>query len=596
MLLIDAANVSGGGAVLLQYLINQLLRRQVPFHVLKKSSVALGVAVQNYTNVTVNLLNRRAVLRACIRRVNPTTLLCFGNFPPPFKTQVRTITYVHNLHYLNGHDERPFGLRDKLKRNLRRAYLRANLGHSDVFVVQTPYVQRLFVKTFGVALQNVHVIPFYDEERIRAVANVQPTDGVGKLSNAFLYASGSEPHKNHVNLLRAWQLLHQQGISPTLYLTISPESPYTTLALLRQIEILKQSGVRIENLGYVPYDELLRLTASCTACVFPSVNETVGLGLLEAYWMGNDILAAHRPYLAHVIKPSAQFDPYNPTDIADAVKQHLSGTLPKPELILRNQIDELINLCQQPSNAAEMPSIPSNAIGFYNAIATQFDRKYESSAAFVERFGIWTDLFSRYVNPTDNVMDIGCGSGVFSNYLAQMGCSVIGIDGSVEMIKLCNQKKTSVKACYVVQSLPLPNPDDYDGQDVITASSLLEYIDDMGRILQQIHAMLKPNGLLIASVPNRLSLYRRIERRLFGLTGHPRYFAHIRHVSTDAIFSQQLTNMGFEVLETRHFSGYDPLSRLLKRVLPKQYVNNLFVGVYRKTGNERSERIPTVFP
>ncbi|GAB3640781.1 methyltransferase domain-containing protein [Spirosoma arcticum] len=582
MLLIDAANVSGGGAVLLQCLTSQLLRRQVPFHVLKKSSVVLSVPVQNYTNVNINLLNRWATLGAFIRRVNPTTLLCFGNFPPPFKTHVRTITYVHNLHYLNGHDDRPFGLRDKVKRNLRRTYLRSNLGYSDVFVVQTPYVQQLFVETFGVAPSNVHVLPFYDEDRIRAVADAQPTDGAGK-PWVFLYASGSEPHKNHINLLRAWQLLHQQGISPILYLTISPESPYTTPTLLRQIETLKQSGVRVENLGYVPYDDLLRLTASCTACMFPSVNETVGLGLLEAYWLGNAVLAGRRLFLTHVVKPSIQFDPYNPADIADAVKQYLEGMLPKPELILRNQIDEFIQLLHQPvPNVANVPSTGENAVDFYNAIATQFDSKYESSAAFVERFRIWTDLFNQYVKATDNVMDIGCGSGVFSNYLAQMGCSVIGVDGSAEMIKLCNQKKKLDKAHYVLQSLPIPNPEDYEAQDVIIASSLLEYIGDIGRMLQQIHAMLKPNGLLIVSMPNQLSLYRRIERRLFALTGHPRYFAYIRHVSTEINFNQQLTDLGFEVLETKHFSGYDPLSRILKRVLPLRYVNNLFVGVYRK--------------
>ena len=582
MLLIDAANVSGGGAILLEYLVDHLLRRQVPFHVLKKSSVVLPVSVQNYTDTTVSLLNRRAVLRACIGRVNPTTLLCFGNFPPPFRTHVRTITYVHNLHYLNGHDERLFGLRDKIRRNLRRTYLRANLRHSDVFVVQTPYVQRLFVETYGVASQSVQVLPFYNEERIRAVADAQPTEGADMPAGAFLYASGSEPHKNHVNLLRAWQLLHQQGISPTLYLTVSPESSYSTPALLKQIETLKQAGVAVENLGYVPYDDLLRLTVSCAACVFPSVNETVGLGLLEAYWLGNDILAGRRPYLAYVIKPSAQFDPYDPTDIADAVKQQLSGTLPKPELMLHNQIDAFVELCQQPANAPKAPLIKLNAIDFYNAIAPQFDNRYESSRAFVERYRVWTELFSRHINSTDHVMDLGCGSGVFSSYLAETGCVVTGVDGSAEMIKLCNQKKTVGSARYVVQSLPLSNPADYAAQHVIIASSLLEYIDDVGRMLEQIHAMLKPNGLLIVSMPNRLSLYRRIERRLFALTGYPRYFAHIRHVSTDAIFNQQLTNLGFEVLETKHFSGYDPLSRLLKQVLPKPYVNNLFVGVYRQ--------------
>ena len=231
-----------------------------------------------------------------------------------------------------------------------------------------------------------------------------------------------------------------------------------------------------------------------------------------------------------------------------------------------------------------------NAIDFHNDIATQFDHRYESSRAFGERFRVWTDLFGRYVNATDHVMDLGCGSGIFSTYLANWGCSVIGIDGAVAMIELCNWKKTSANACYIVQSLPLDDTRAFSPQDVIIASSLLEYIDDLERVLYQINALLTPGGLLMVSMPNRLSVYRRVERGLFTLTGYPRYFAHIRHVTTETGFNRQLTGLGFDVLETKYFAGGDPLSRLLRWVLPARYVSNLFVGIYRKT---KSANYPT---
>lgn len=157
-----------------------------------------------------------------------------------------------------------------------------------------------------------------------------------------------------------------------------------------------------------------------------------------------------------------------------------------------------------------------------------------------------------------------------------------GVDGSVAMIGLCDQNKAADEVCFVVQSLPLMNPTAYAGQDVIIASSLLEYVDDLALVLQQTQAMLNTNGLLIVSMPNRISLYRRVERLLFAITGYPRYFAHLRHVSTEIDFNRQLATLGFEVVETVFFSSYDPLSRWLKWILPPPYVNNLFVGVYRK--------------
>src|ERR687885_732686 len=151
-----------------------------------------------------------------------------------------------------------------------------------------------------------------------------------------------------------------------------------------------------------------------------------------------------------------------------------------------------------------------NAVDYHSAIATEFDRRYEISEAFRERYCVWTALFDRYVLPGDRVIDLGCGSGVFSTYLAKKGCFVIGMDGSEKMISLCNQRRTSASERYIVQSLPLPQAGEaaYAGQDVIIASSVLEYIDDMPSLLQQAQRMLKPGGLLMVSMPNQQSVYR----------------------------------------------------------------------------------------
>ena len=62
-----------------------------------------------------------------------------------------------------------------------------------------------------------------------------------------------------------------------------------------------------------------------------------------------------------------------------------------------------------------------NAIDFHNDRALEFDSRYALSKAFQERFHVWTGLFDRYVTPTDQVLDLGCGSGVFSHYLAEKG-------------------------------------------------------------------------------------------------------------------------------------------------------------------------------
>lgn len=226
----------------------------------------------------------------------------------------------------------------------------------------------------------------------------------------------------------------------------------------------------------------------------------------------------------------------------------------------------------------------NDAIDFHDTIATEFANRYESSAAFLERFQVWTNLFDRYITATDHILDLGCGSGIFSNYLADKAYTVTGIDGSITMIALCNQKKTAVNVRYVVQSLPLTDLAHYESQDVVIMSSLLEYMDDMPQMISQVRNLLKPNGLFIVSIPNQQSIYRRIERMTFKLLGRPRYVTHIRNRSTETAFNQQLTNLGFSVLEIAYFSSQDPVSTVLKPFLASKYVNNLLVGVYRKRG------------
>ena len=224
-----------------------------------------------------------------------------------------------------------------------------------------------------------------------------------------------------------------------------------------------------------------------------------------------------------------------------------------------------------------------NAIDFHNDRALEFDSRYGLSKAFQERFHIWTALFERYTSATDTVMDLGCGSGIFSNYLAQKGCTVTGIDGSEAMIALCKQKRTSTTARFAVGTLPLKTIAHFPAQDVVVMSSILEYLNDMTGMLEQAGQLLKPDGLLLISIPNRRSLYRKVERQFFRFLARPAYYQYIRNTATETTFNRQLTESGFTPVETNYFSGQDPISRILKPFLSPPYVNNLLVGVFRKT-------------
>jgi glycosyltransferase involved in cell wall biosynthesis len=155
---------------------------------------------------------------------------------------------------------------------------------------------------------------------------------------------------------------------------------------------------------------------------------------------------------------------------------------------------------------------PKNAIDFHSETALEFHNRYELSSRFKHRFEVWTTIFDKYISSQMKVFDAGCGSGVFSIYLAQKDCVVTGIDGSAKMIELCKQQIYSddLKIEFHQNLLPLENAQYYGKQDIVLCSSVLEYIADYELVMKQFVQLLNPKGLLIISMPNQNSWYRKI--------------------------------------------------------------------------------------
>jgi glycosyltransferase involved in cell wall biosynthesis/ubiquinone/menaquinone biosynthesis C-methylase UbiE len=228
---------------------------------------------------------------------------------------------------------------------------------------------------------------------------------------------------------------------------------------------------------------------------------------------------------------------------------------------------------------------PKNAIDFHSETAVEFDEKYRQSLQFQERFRVWTALFEQFIKPEMSVLDAGCGSGVFSIYLAQKKCTVVGIDGSEKMIDLCNQNVRSrhLSVSFKQEELPLKNARQYANQDVILCSSVLEYITDYEGVIKQFSQILNQKGLLMVSMPNADSWYRKVEKYIFKITNRPSYYAYIQHVLGEKYFSESLQKYGFELQKLVYYPSTNWLSKMTKSVgLNEKYTNTMFVGVYKK--------------
>lgn len=226
-----------------------------------------------------------------------------------------------------------------------------------------------------------------------------------------------------------------------------------------------------------------------------------------------------------------------------------------------------------------------SATDFHSKIATDFDNKYKTSQAFMERFLLWESILEKYIKKEDKIIDAGCGSGVLTFFLADKVSKIIGIDGSKQMIDICLKKNRELKKRVQFEQAFLPlllNNDDFNDVDIIISSSVLEYVQELEECVIDFHNRLKINGILIVSIPNKSAIYRSFEKIVFKVFGVPSYYKYVKNIFSITDFNKWMMGLGYEYVEHNYYSNSDIISRFLKYFLSEKLTNNLFLGVYRK--------------
>jgi len=223
-----------------------------------------------------------------------------------------------------------------------------------------------------------------------------------------------------------------------------------------------------------------------------------------------------------------------------------------------------------------------NVVDWHSSIAYDFDKKYVHNKAFIERFAVWTKIIDKYSNSQNHVLDIGCGSGILSFYLAERNENVVGIDGSQEMVEICETKKQKMNINNVIflhHDIMKLEEILNTKADIIVCSSVLEYLDDLSSTLRLFSSFLKDKGVLILSMPNKSSLYRKLEPVAFKLFGYPRYYKYIKKTYTLKEASAELSTCGLSVLESAYYARTPIVSRVLRKIGLNKYSDNLFIIV-----------------
>jgi ubiquinone/menaquinone biosynthesis C-methylase UbiE len=133
----------------------------------------------------------------------------------------------------------------------------------------------------------------------------------------------------------------------------------------------------------------------------------------------------------------------------------------------------------------------------YDAMAAEYAADNASSPynAFYERPATMA-LLGKVAGR--RVLEVGCGSGILTNWLVDQGATVTAMDVSPAMLDLA-RRSIGDRADLVVADLAAPLPFETSAFDIAVASLVLHYVRDWTASLRELHRVLNPEGLVVFS-------------------------------------------------------------------------------------------------
>lgn len=167
-------------------------------------------------------------------------------------------------------------------------------------------------------------------------------------------------------------------------------------------------------------------------------------------------------------------------------------------------------------------------------------------------YGSFITLFEKYFNRKLRILDIGCGAGTLSLYLASNSHNVVGIDISENAIKACKESarllRLDDRVAFVKKDF---EKDKVNGSfDAVLLFEVIEHLVDDKLAIRKTQKLLSKGGLLILSTPSsnapmkKLGLAKNFDARV----------GHLRRYTLEGII-KIVENEGFKIVEAKKTEG-----------------------------------------
>ena len=209
--------------------------------------------------------------------------------------------------------------------------------NTNTWIVQSDYVKKELQRELDVESKDILVLPIFDNNFSTILKN---KGSIIKNELKFIYVSDGHFYKNHIKLINAFSEYNKIYPNSTLTLTIGENY----IEIKNKIKEALSNGINIIDKGILTIDKLRIEYDNADICIFPSLFESFGLGLIEASLFNIPICASDLPYVYEVINPNSVFDPNSEKSILNSLLSANKFSNFTPELLCTNKIDSLINL------------------------------------------------------------------------------------------------------------------------------------------------------------------------------------------------------------------------------------------------------------
>ena len=329
-IILSAFNVhTGGGLVLIKDLLKSKFIKTKLLDLRIKSKISFYLP-------DVLFVKRKIIDRVykfhklCFFSKKQDVILCFNGLPPLFKPKSKIILFIQTFYFFSdinffntSNSAYNFTFLVYLRIKFEKLWFRFGIKNSDEIWVQTDTMKKRLIEYLNYIKTKkkfiIKIMPYVDNQ-IKYYLEKKSCKILLNPKKLFIYPSDDSGHKNHIRLFLALNKIDRDF---KLYLTLNNEKFMNLLSVTKLNDYTK---AKIINLGPITRNKLFNLYKNkIGTLIFPSMDESFGLPLVEAALFNKNILVSNKNYCNDILINAVKFNPHSITSIKTTIEKFLDS-------------------------------------------------------------------------------------------------------------------------------------------------------------------------------------------------------------------------------------------------------------------------------